>query len=381
MYNILTYGRMISSAVRIDAFAEALRRAVKPGSAVLDLGSGPGIMALLACRFGARKVYAIEASPVISVAREIAISNGLAGQIEFIEAMSTQVSLPEPVDVIVSDLNGTLPWYQHHLGSIADARQRFLAPGGVMIPEKEVVWLGVVENEPAYSECTQPWETGHNFNMQAARNLATNTLQLVRQKAEDLLAPPQCGLVLDFMQVEGTDSKLDVSFVVTRPAIAHGTLVWFDCALTDEVSFSNAPGCSKNIYGQTFFPWTTPVRLESGDVVRVKLRCHLRADDYIFRWSTEILGQGKKTEVKARFEQSTFHALPISGAWLRKGVETHVPRCNGDASIDSFILAAMDGQASVGEIAARLAQRFPGKFQAPSEALNRVARVSRLYSE
>ena len=73
--------------------------------------------------------------------------------------------------------------------------------------------------------------------------------------------------------------------------------------------------------------------------------------------------------------------MPISGAWLRKGVETHVPRCNGDASIDSFILAAMDGQASVGEIAARLAQRFPGKFQAPSEALNRVARVSRLYSE
>jgi hypothetical protein len=181
--------------------------------------------------------------------------------------------------------------------------------------------------------------------------------------------------------VEGVDSKLDADFVITRAGSGHGMLVWFDAVLTDEIGFSNAPGCYQSIYQQTFFPWTTPVRLEVGDVVRVKLRCNLVGNDYFFRWSTAVLAQGNKAEVKARFDQSDFSSFPVSKASLHKGAETFVPRCNGDASVDTFILKAMDGQASVGEIAARLAQSFPDKFQLRSQALDRVARVSQAYSE
>jgi type I protein arginine methyltransferase len=381
VYDILTYGRMIKDPLRFPAYLEALRRTVKPGSVVLDMGTGPGIMALLACRFGARKVYAIEPDPIIQVAREIAAGNGLAGRIEFIEGFSTHVSLPERVDVIVSDLNGILPWYQQHLRAAADARQRFLAPDGVMIPKKETVWLGVAESPQAYSEHAQAWETGHGFEMHAARDLAINTRQLVRLRPEDLLAAPQCGVVLDFMQVEGPDSMADATFVITRPGVGHGLLVWFDCALTDEIFFSNAPGCYRSGYGQTFFPWTRPVSLQSGDVVRLKLRCNLVVDDYVYRWTTEVLGKGEKAEVKASFDQSDFHSSPISPAALRKGSEAYVPRCTGDGSIDCFILTSMDGKASVGEIAACLSERFPDRFKERSEALDRVARVSRAYSE
>jgi len=381
VYDILAYGRMTKDPIRFHAFAEALRRTVKPGAVVLDIGTGPGIMALLACRFGARKVYAIEPDPIIQVAREIAISNGFARQIEFIDGFSTQVSLPERVDVIVSDLNGTLPWYQQHLRAVADARQRFLAPGGAMIPKKETVWLGVVESPQAYSEHAQPWETGHGFEMHAARDLAINTRQLVRLRSEDLLAAPQCGVVLDFMQVEGPDSRADATFVITRPGVGHGLLVWFDCVLTDEVFFSNTPGYNRSGYGQTFFPWTRPVSLQAGDVVRLKVRCNLVADDYVYRWTTEVLGKGEKADVKASFDQSDFRSFPISPASLRKGSEAYVPRCAGEGSIDRFILTSMDGKASVGEIAACLSERFPARFKERSEALDRVARVSRAYSE
>ncbi len=348
---------------------------------VLDLGTGPGTMALLSCRFGARKVYAIEADPVIQVAREIAVSNGLDGQIEFIEGFSTKISLPERVDVIVSDMNGILPWYQQHLPSIADARRRFLAPGGVMIPKKEIVWLGVVESRQAYSQHAEPWKTGHGFQMHAAWDIATNSPRKIKLPSEDLLTPPQCGLVLDMSVVEGPDSRADLSSVVTRPGVGHGMLVWFDYVLTDDVFFSNGPGCGTTIYDQTFFPWKQPVNLEIGDVVTASLHCNLALDTYIFRWTTKVFGQGKQDEVKASFDQSTFHSFPISTASLRKGAETYMPRTNGDASIDSFILNSMDGKASVGEIAARLTQCFPGQFKVQSEALDRVARVSRLYSE
>ena len=126
MYSITNFGAMIADRTRMHAFAEAMRRVITPGSVVIDLGAGPGLFALLACRFGARRVYAIEPADVIQVAREIAAANGLADRIEFIQAMSTDATVPERADVIVSDIGGVMPWFQAHLPSIADARRRLL---------------------------------------------------------------------------------------------------------------------------------------------------------------------------------------------------------------------------------------------------------------
>src|SRR6266498_2113357 len=111
MYSVFEHGWMIANKVRTDAYAQALRQTVKPGSVVLDLGTGTGIWALLACQFGAHKVYAIEQSDVIQVAREIAAANGYSERIEFIQELSTRVTLPEKADVLVSDVRGMLPLF------------------------------------------------------------------------------------------------------------------------------------------------------------------------------------------------------------------------------------------------------------------------------
>ena len=94
MYSIAAYGSMIANRVRMDAFTKALRQAIKPDSVVLDIGTGTGIFALLACQFGARRVYAIEPDDANQVARQIAVANGYGERIEFIQALSTQVTLP-----------------------------------------------------------------------------------------------------------------------------------------------------------------------------------------------------------------------------------------------------------------------------------------------
>src|SRR5437867_2580258 len=143
MYSIADYGAMISDEVRMGAFVRALRQAVKPGAVVIDIGTGTWIFALLACRFGARRVYAIEPDDAIQVAREIAVANGCADRIEFIQDLSTGVTLGERADVIISDIGGVLPWFQQHIPSIADARRRFLAPGGALIPQRDTAWAAV----------------------------------------------------------------------------------------------------------------------------------------------------------------------------------------------------------------------------------------------
>ena len=60
MFTLRNYGEMIDDAVRMDAYVAALRRVVKPGDVVLDIGTGTGIFAVLAARLGARRVFAVE---------------------------------------------------------------------------------------------------------------------------------------------------------------------------------------------------------------------------------------------------------------------------------------------------------------------------------
>ena len=63
---------MLSDSVRVDTYHRGIHRNVQPGDVVLDLGTGTGLLAFMASRAGAKKVYAVEHSDFIQVAREIA---------------------------------------------------------------------------------------------------------------------------------------------------------------------------------------------------------------------------------------------------------------------------------------------------------------------
>jgi len=87
MYSINDYEGMILDRSRTEAYAQATRSRVNPGATVLDLGCGPGILTMLACQAGARKVYAIEPDGMIQIARDAAVANGYADRVEFMELM------------------------------------------------------------------------------------------------------------------------------------------------------------------------------------------------------------------------------------------------------------------------------------------------------
>src|SRR5712691_7013924 len=159
MYDLLAYGAMIADEQRTDAYARALEARVTDGAVVADLGTGSGIMALIACRAGARRVYAIEPDDVIQVAREAAAANGFADRIHFIQATSTGLDLPEPVDGIVSDLRGALPFFGGGIAAVIDARNRWLTRGrGWLIAERDTLWASLVASPRLRSRCVTSWD-------------------------------------------------------------------------------------------------------------------------------------------------------------------------------------------------------------------------------
>ena len=381
MYSVSGYGRMIADRVRTDAYARALRLAVNSESVVLDIGTGTGIFAMLACRFGARKVYAVEPSDAIEVARRLAADNGFADRIEFIQALSTDAALPERADVVISDLRGALPLFQHHIRSIADARRRLLAPGATLIPQKDVLWLSLAEAAELYRRHMTPAdEAAYGFDMSAAREVVANTWRTAGGKLEQLLLPPRCWATLDYATIESPNVGAEVRWTAERGGTAHGVVAWFDAVLGEGVTLSNAPGGPELIYGQSFFPLLRPVELAAGDGVAVRLCADLVGEDYIWRWETRVLERGDPARVKAHFKQTTFRGVPLSPERLRRQSSAHVPELGEDGEADRFILSLMDGTRPLAEIAGQLSERFPEKFAAPGSALNRVGELSSRYS-
>jgi protein arginine N-methyltransferase 1 len=255
----------------------------------------------------------VEPENIIGLARESAAANGFSDHIEFFEKLSTEITLPEPATIIISDLRGVLPWFEQSVSSIIDARERLLAPGGALIPHRDVLWAAVVNAPEQYDEILKPWQN-RDLDLSAGKRLVTNTWRKSRIKPEQLLTDAVCWSTLDYYEVSSPDVCAEISWQAARKGTAHGVAVWFDSELAEGIRFSNHPAAPEMIYGSGFFPFSRPAELMEGEHITVLLAADLVDDGYVWRWDTEVPG-------KASFKQSTFFGVPLSTSQLRNSVQ------------------------------------------------------------
>ena len=137
---------MICDRVRTEAFRRAIDSVVRPGDIVLDVGAGSGILSVFAARAGAARVYAVERTSAAVLARELAAANGVAEIVRVIHGDVMDVELPERADVIVSEWLGGFGIDEGMLVPVIVARDRWLRPGGVMIPGLVMAWAALVHD-------------------------------------------------------------------------------------------------------------------------------------------------------------------------------------------------------------------------------------------
>jgi len=381
MYRLHDYGRMIADLGRTAAYAEALKRRVTPDSVVVDIGTGTGIFALLAGRLGARKVYAIEPSDAIEYGRRLAATNGLSERVEFIQGLSTGIHLPEMANLIVSDIHGVLPAHERSLFAIIDARDRFLAPGGSLIPCRETLWAAVVEAATLHHEIAEIWGSDvFGIDMTAVRPTVVNTWHGTRLGPADLVTRPVCWAAVDYAALSSPRLGGDAAWEVDVDRTAHGIGVWFDWDAGDGVTFSNSPQAGEcHIYRHAFFPWPEPLDLRRGDQVGVCLRADPAGSDYIYRWHTRV--RGPDGAAKADFDQSDFFGLTFSPDRLRRISSTFTPTLNEEGRIDQAILNGAASGLRLEEIAREVSASFPHRFADWTDAQRRVGEVSCRYSD
>jgi protein arginine N-methyltransferase 1 len=380
MYSLIEYGNMIADGERFHAYKKAIASAVRTGDAVAEIGCGPGIFALLACQAGARRVYAIDSEPIVDLARQLAVANRLSDRIEFIRSDSRKTDLPERVNVIISDIRGALPLFGQAISTIDDARRRFLAEGGALIPQCDTLKAAIIEAPSHYERITSPWRKAvPELNLSSPLTLVLNhECYHLYFRTEQLLTEPQSWCVLDYQRGASRHAAAELTFRAARSGTAHGVCVWFEAQLFGSSGYSTGPGTPTNgISGQVLLPWLEPVAIIEGQELDVILHADLVGDEYVWRWEAEIRDGGALTH---HFQQSTLQGVHLSPEVLRHRTADFVPSLSEEGQADRWLLQAMDGKASLQQMAQAAAQRFPAIFPRWEDALHRAAELAARFS-
>jgi protein arginine N-methyltransferase 1 len=350
MYSVLDYGFMATDRVRMDAYARAIARAVKPGAVVLDIGTGTGICTLLAARAGARHVHAVDVNAAVWLAREVAAENGLADRITFHQRSSFDLVLPEQVDVIVSDMRGVTPLADDHTAVIRDARRRLLKPGGTMLPVRDRLFVAAAESESVASKLSLGWKGFERlgFESKAVQSSVLNTSYTDARLplfASDVLTTSEPWHTLEYATYDGAAPVGSVDLDVRRPGSANCLVVWFEATIFEDLQFSTAPGQAL-VYGRLILPLAEPVRLDERDRMAVTLRVDERGERW--GWDTTVVDAAGAT--KARLRQATFLGAPASPNDLLRSSMATRPSLSEKGARVHRVLGAMDGQRTVEDL-------------------------------
>jgi len=301
---------MLRDEVRNEAYRRAIAHVVKPGDVVLDMGAGTGILSIFAATAGARKVYAVERTEVAAVARRMIEKNGFTDRIEVIEQDLEDVTLPEKVDVIVSEWMGGFGVDENMLAPLVIARDRWLKPGGKIIPERVTSFVAAAEISD-FDEAIAYWRSRpHGVDMSVIASMTTQeSFHTQTHLAPDaLIAEPQAMWSHDpyTCSLEEADQVFTgiCTFAATRAGEVSGLVSWFTAEMGDGNTLTNAVGAPPTHWGRTLFPFDQPIEVPAGAPIRVEVRCQPSIPGSCeFYWSVKIADRPLEEHDVARHRQ------------------------------------------------------------------------------
>ena len=169
---------MLKDTVRTKAYEKAIVDNPKlfKDKVVLDIGSGTGVLSIFAAKAGAKRVFAIENAGIAKVSKEIIKLNKFAEVITVIQGKVEEIELPVPkVDIIISEWMGYFLLYESMFDTVLFARDKWLAKGGMLFPNKASMFIAAVEDEDYYDSVSKYWNDVHGFSMKCLKEVSFNT--------------------------------------------------------------------------------------------------------------------------------------------------------------------------------------------------------------
>ncbi|MCB9596267.1 MAG: 50S ribosomal protein L11 methyltransferase [Sandaracinaceae bacterium] len=281
---------MVLDHPRTSAYAEAIWQGVNEDDVVLDVGSGSGVLALLAAQAGAKRVYAVERSSMATVLRENVKANGLEGRVEVIERSLEDIepgSLAEPATVILSETLGHFApdEHGHRLYQMA---KRLAVARPRLIPGSYRVRLTIAHLRSLTDELAR-LEDCHGIRLSALADRLRSRPVMLDVPVEDLLATEAATGPHTFL--EPRPEIYEATCEATADGVANAIVASFDVELVPGVTLSTGPTAEPTHWHQIAFPMFPELPVRAGEPVRLRIRPRLVTDRGTWLWSAESGGQ------------------------------------------------------------------------------------------
>jgi tetratricopeptide (TPR) repeat protein len=283
---------MLNDQARNDAFERAITKAARGRRLVLDIGTGSGLLAMMAARAGAQRVIACEANrPLAQVAARIVARNGYADRIAVIAKRSSELmlgrDLPEPADLLISEIldagllgEGVMRTFRHACAALISA-------DAAVIPASVTV-RGVLVECPELRR-VNPIKKISGFDLsefEIFRNPGAHRQFAMGQEPHRVLSEVFEIARFNFRQLPTEERTQSAPIQAIADGTAQAVAFWFDLQLDDAITLSTAPGGDSKHWRQalTFFDRDRPVRQNE----TLQLTVGHTDSHFFFRWPGAI---------------------------------------------------------------------------------------------
>lgn len=302
MSEIELHRKLLGDSVRNEALFAALKRVVKPGMTVADIGAGTGFLSFLARQLGAKQCYLYEYSGALLLAKVLARTNGVTG-LTFVKSHSSEVRKPPKVDLVVSETLGNFALEENLLETLVDAR-RFLNPGGTLVPSALKQFVAPVIRPRLQHEIDVWPRVGFGVNLSAAREIGLNNMY-VRTVRPDELPGADAARTWDYIDFRpggaapSSVRRSGVEWDRLGTSSVHGFALWWEVELVPGISISTSPYAAPTHWEQVYLPLLESVALQDGDALELQLLSDTRAGVRL-AWNTRVLRKGRPVSSQAQ---------------------------------------------------------------------------------
>jgi type I protein arginine methyltransferase len=234
---------------------------------------------MFSAQAGAKHVYAVDCSSIAEQARQIVERNGFKDKITVIKGKIEEIELPVPhVDIIVSEWMGYFLLYESMLDTVIFARDKWLVPGGIILPDKAIMYLTAAEDGTVKRDRFDFWDDVYGFDMTPIKEIAIKEPVVDIVDAKAIVTDSVPILHLDILTCSRDDVEFTAKFKLQaqRNDYIHGLVAYFECAFTQihkPLGFSTAPFARYTHWKQTILYLRDAVTICAGETIDGEITC------------------------------------------------------------------------------------------------------------
>jgi type II protein arginine methyltransferase len=264
---------MLNDNQRNLAFHDAIMSVDMAGKTVLDIGTGTGLLSMIAAKNGAKHMYTCEANQVVAeMAVEIIAQNGYADRITVINKLSTDlipgVDLPHNMEILISETVDCGFVGEGFIPALIHAKRELLAANAIILPQGVKLHANLLSSDDVSG--LNRVEGALGFNLELFNRFASHTYFPVRLNtwSHHLIADDKVILEHNFYDHTPFASSQEVEFRSHRTCMVHGIVFWFEMQVVDALSLANSPSNRNSHWMQAVQVLQKPFAIKSGESVK-----------------------------------------------------------------------------------------------------------------